>query len=128
MKKLLYVAVMALTMGFFASCNGGPGTSMQYDEGQNPSINVEDGTVNGKSYDNETEKCWEMTMSVKVPYAGTATTKAYEWGTEFFIVSVGEASVAQWNHEGCPAGYSYKAVSAEDYDACHDLNPDDYDD
>ena len=124
MKKLLYVAVMALTMGFFASCNGGPGTGMKYAEDENPQINYDSGSVNGKTYDNTTDKCWELTLSVKVPYAGTQTTKAYEWGTEFFIVTVGESSVAQWNHEGLAAGYSYKETKASDYDACHDLNPD----
>jgi len=122
MKKLLYVAVMALTMGFFASCNGGPGTSMQYDEGENPKINIEDGTVNGKTYDAEHEKCWEMKLSAKYPYAGTITETTYQWGTEFVIVAAGETAVASLNHEGVPAGYSYSATSIDNYGDCQDKN------
>ena len=126
MKKFLYAAVMALTMGFFASCNGGPGTGMKYAEDENPQINYDSGSVNGKTYDNTTDKCWEVKMAVKVPYAGTANTTSYDWCSEFLIVSTAESAIAEWNHQGLAAGYSYKEVSAGNSEDCKDLNPDDY--
>ena len=125
MKKLLYVAVMALTMGFFASCNNSPSTSVKYEEGQNPTINAQDGTVNGKAYDNTVEKCWELSMAIKAPGYGNASETSYVWGTEWFVVSVGEASVATWNHQGIAAGYEYKGANAADYETCKALDDED---
>lgn len=125
MKKLLYVAVMALTMGLFASCNGGPSTGMKYAEGENPTINVVDGTVNGKAYDNTTDKCWKWTLAERIPGIGSGSETRYEWGTEFGVIAGLEQAVALANHNGIEAGYDCKEVEASDSEACHDLNPDD---
>lgn len=128
MKKVLYAAVMALTMGFLASCNNGPSTGMKYGEDENPQINYQDGTVNGKTYDNETAKCWELTLSATYPYVGMVTETSHDWCTECVIVATGEEFVAESNHGGISAGYSYKeAAGASDYESCHALDEDDED-
>ena len=119
MKKFLYAAVMALTVAFMASCGGSP-TSYKYADGENPTIDIYKGTVNGTSYDNETNKCWKITYTTSA-YNWTE----YEWGTEFEIVAVGETWVAQLNHEGMKAGYSYiVAAGKDDYESCENLNED----
>ena len=125
MKKLLYVAVMALTMGFFASCNNGPSTGMKYAEGENPTINVVDGTVNGKAYDNTTEKCWKWTLVERIPGVGSASETRYEWGTEFAVIAGLEQGVALANHNGIEAGYDCKEVEASDSEACNNKNEED---
>jgi len=125
MKKLLYVAVMALTMGFFASCNNGPSTGMKYAEGENPTINVVDGTVNGQAYDMTTAKCWKWTLAESIPGAGSADAVGYDWATEFNMVASLEQSVALANHNGIYAGYSYKEVEASDSEACNNKNEED---
>ena len=125
MKKLLYVAVMALTMGFFASCNNGPSTGMKYAEGENPNVNVQDGTVNGKEYDNTTAKCWKWTLAESLPGYGSASDTSYAWGTEFEMVVAAEHAVAVANHNGINAGYSYKEVEATDSEACNNQNEED---
>ena len=119
MKKFLYAAVMALTVAFMASCGGTP-TSYKYADGENPTIDVMKGTVNGTSYDNETQKCW------KVTYKSTSTTfDEYEFTTEFLLVAAAETWVAELNHMGMKGGYSYIVVAGKnDYESCENLNED----
>ena len=125
MKKLLYVAVMALTMGFFASCNNGPSTGMKYAEGENPTVNALNGTVNGQAYDMTTAKCWKWTLAESLPGYGSASKTSYAWGTEFEMVVGAENAVAVANHQGIEAGYEYKEVDAADSEACNNLNEED---
>lgn len=123
MKKFFYVAFMALTMGLFASCNSnGPDIGFKYAEDQNPVVDYQKGTVNGKEYDMETNKCWEITFSVKYPVVGVQTTTSYSWCTEFIVVMGMEDDVAGFNHQGFPAGYTYKETNIPDYNSCSEKN------
>ena len=120
MKKFLYVAVMALTMGFFASCSG---SSSAYTKGgPEPTIDTEAGTVNGKVYDNQTAKCWKITESYT--YMGfRASEDVWMWGTEFLVVSTCEEtmwSMAQLGYGS--ASYSYVVTTDADYNACNAHN------
>lgn len=119
MKKFLYAAVMALTVAFMASCGGSP-TSYKYADGENPDINVVNGTVNGHEYDTKTECCWKVTYTTS-----SATIVEYEWTNEFLVVAGAEAWVAEWNHMGYKAGYSYiKWTAASTEEACEGNNSD----
>ena len=122
MKKFFYVAVMALTMGLFASCGSGVSTGTKYAEDENPVINRVEHSVNGIVYDNTEEKCWELNFAISVPYAGKVTSTSYSWATEFSLIIAAETEVAQYNHDGIAAGYEYKSVEAENDDACYKLN------
>ncbi len=64
MKKFLLGALVAVTTLFMASCKDG-GTSNYSVGGPEPTIDYEAGTVNGKTFDNKTECCWEITTTEK---------------------------------------------------------------
>lgn len=120
MKKLLYLAVMALTIGFFASCAAGG--SGNYKEGDPaPSIDFEKGTVNGIQYNDEDEYCWHVAVTSK--FAGTkTTTDYYEWDTEFGVHATYE--YAAWLAAQTGIKYTYVAgvVSANDSEDCLSKN------
>ena len=117
MKKLLYVAVMALTMGFFVSCNNGPRLEMKYAEGEWPQAAIVVGVLNGQRYDQTTKKCWELTLFRDDPEKGKVKKTEYHWGNEFEIAHIGEQKVAEQNHHGIPAAYTYQATE-DSYDDC----------
>jgi len=117
MKKFLYVALVALTMGFMTSCQSGGSTSYTKG-GPMPSINFEAGTVNGKTYDTKTDKCWKVDISASSKEQSASETKYY-WGSEFELVAEMEElmwTVAQTGQGN--ASYSYSATSDADYETC----------
>lgn len=81
MKKLLYVAVMALTMGFFASC--GPRASI----GREPEIDNTNATINGEHFDNTEYACWKFDWEWTEKENGTVTDQdsgvEFMWTTQF---------------------------------------------
>ena len=123
MKKFLCGALIALTAIFMASCKSGGGSSAYTKGGEAPKINYEAGTVNGKAYDNKTEACWEVSMSVSSKGVSGKTT-SYSWTTEFVVVAMGEQSMYEYAQMGVDASYSYSKNSAKDYEACVDQNED----
>ena len=123
MKKFLCGALIALTAIFMASCKSGGGSSAYTKGGEAPKIDYEAGTVNGKAYDNKTEACWEVSMSVSSKGVSGKTT-SYSWTTEFAIVAMGEQSMYEYAQMGVDASYSYSKNSVKDYDSCLDQNED----
>ena len=88
MKKLIYIAMMALTMGFMASCGSYSNTTTTA-----PEIDEQNATINGVHYDNEVYKCWLWKYWSKITYSGWAANEdnhneedsgeEYLWQTEF---------------------------------------------
>ena len=120
MKKILYVAIMALTVGLFASCAaGGSGNYKEGDEA--PSIDYDKGTVNGIAYNNEDEYCWHVVATTK---AGSTKVKTdyYEWDTEFGVHATYE--YAAWLSAQTGISYTYVAAITgdKDYDSCKSHN------
>ena len=110
MKKLFYVAAVALTM-IFASCSGS-GSSDYYKNGKEPEIDFEKATVNGVKYDDETEKCWVYTIET-VTLGIKASADTYTWGTEFSLVAANEEAMYAWAKAGVgKAKYSYREAPA----------------
>lgn len=131
MKKFFYIALMALTVGMFASCSGSAGSSSMYSDGKKPEIDYEKGTINGKTYDNETYACWKVT--VKSSSMGFSYSEdVYMWGTEWLLVAAYEESMAEIAKEAeglVKASYSYsKADKYTDSESCLENNDDGEDD
>lgn len=122
MKKFFAMAVMALTVAFMASCSGGNGSD--YYKNHELQIDVENGTVNGHAYNNETEKCWKVTLTTK--YMGiTGEDVSYDWGTEFALVAGCETAMAASYEMGIKSTYKYvEAPSYPDYESCNNANND----
>ncbi len=122
MKKLLYVAMMALTVGLMASCAGKQGSSDYYKNGKEPVINFDEGTVNGVKYDAETNKCWKFTVTTTT--LGIAVSKDdYTWGTEWAMVAACEETMYIVAQTGVSkAKYSYVEVPGKDQNACEELS------
>ena len=79
MKKVLYVAIMALTLGMFAGCTGATA-------GKVPVIDEQNATVNGQKFDNETYACWQFdwqTVEQDPEGSETANGTDFYWMTEF---------------------------------------------
>ena len=125
MKKFMYVALMALTLGFMASCSGGSSASSdKYADGKEPSIDWNKGTVNGDSFDNTTEKCWKMHFTTTVN-GYSSSYDQWVFGTEFQVVSTGELWLAEMAHIGNnKSTYSYKESGEKDYESCMGNNKD----
>jgi len=123
MKKLLYVAIMALTVGLMASCAGKSGSSDYYKNGKTPDINVNENTVNGVKYDNTNEKCWKFTINTTT-MGITVGADEYTWATEFVMVAACEESMYLIAQSGVSkASYSYvEAPSYKDSEACLENN------
>ena len=120
MKKLLYLAVMALTIGFFASCAvGGSGDYKQGDP--KPSIDYDKGTVNGVKYNMEDEFCWRVVATLKVGNSKNQLTY-YRWDTEFDVHA--EFEMEAWGAAQTGTQYTYIAgvVSAKDSEDCLSKN------
>lgn len=125
MKKFLYLAIMALTVGFFASCSAGGNSSDYYKNGKEPQIDYDKATVNGKKYDNETWKCWCWTMTTTV-LGETTSAEEYLWGTEFDLVAVCEAEMYAFSLANkildAKASYTYIQTPDQDPEECHKHN------
>lgn len=67
--------------------------------------------------DDTTERCWAITYTL---YGVSATT--YTWGTEAVIAY----SVKESQELVGVGKYSYEEANANDAEACHDLNDDNY--
>jgi hypothetical protein len=96
---------------------GQSGDRHHYAEGEEPEIDYEAGTVNGKKYDNTTERCWEVTATID-----GKTDIWYDWMTEFDVRRHIEESYAYYDHEQMSATFTYKRASAGDAESCHALN------
>lgn len=94
------------------------GASNYYSHGREPEIDLDKGTVNGKKYNNETERCWMYT--IKVTTNGTTTTSIdYLWGTELNVVAALEESMYIVARTGISrALYTYQDYPDKDEDAC----------
>ena len=124
MKKFIYVAVMAIAV-VFASCNG-EGNGSEYYKNHELQIDLNAGTVNGKSYDTTTDKCWKVTTTTKT-FGVTGTAVSYDWGTEFSVVAGCETAmaVAYAMHSIGNTKATYTCVEAPEYDTyekCNDAN------
>ncbi len=115
MKKFLYLAIMALTVGFFASCSAGGNSSDYYKNGKKPQIDVKKATVNGKKYDNKTEKCWYWTKE-GTAWEITSSSKTYVYLTEFDLVVGCEEALYLVANRGGKASYSYFEVKGYEKD------------
>lgn len=114
------MAVMALTVVFFAACAaGGSGNYKQGDAA--PSIDTEKGTVNGIQYDTDNERCWRVVATLKTGSTKTQETY-YEWNTEFGVHA--EYELAAWTAAQTGVKYTYVAgiVSAKDSEDCLSKN------
>jgi len=105
MKKLLYVAVMALTMGLFASC--GPRASI----GREPEIDNTNATINGVHYDNTEYACWKFEWEWTEKENGTVTDHdsgfEFMWTTQFEAQKVKAAFDYSHNVGASAYGQSY---------------------
>ena len=125
MKKFFYVALMALTVGFFASCgnNNGMGSSDFYKDGKQVDINYNEGTINGTKYDTQNEQCWKVTATQKLIV--TVTVDEYIWGPEFEAVAFGEGLMWTYAQTGIKASYKYAPAPAfKDSESCLENNDD----
>ena len=104
--------VLVLTAISFSGCKQpayGPST---------PIINVEEATINGVHYDNETETCWIVTT--KITYADdTITETGYYWNTEFGIIAQFEETMYTSVLAGNRASYQLSRASEfKDSESC----------
>lgn len=128
MKKLLYVALMALTVGLMASCAGKSGGSDYYKDGKTPVIDEKNCTVNGTKYDNEKEKCWKVIVKgtgrfdfgfAMVDLKQDQSEEGYVWGTQFEMVAGCETLMYTAAKTGTKASYSFSEASAyKDSESC----------
>ena len=106
MKKLFYLAIMAITLGVFTSC--GPSASV----GPEPEIDEENATIDGKKYDNLTSYCWyfegKYTEKCTGESAESDTDTKYFWGTEFFANKY--KAEWDWSHNVSASAYGVKCT------------------
>ena len=105
MKKFMYVAVMALTLGFFTGCL--PKVSV----GNEPQIDEQKSTVDGKYYDNTVYKCWVFTWEYTEKENGTITEHEsgvdYWWQTE--LMAQYEKALWEYSHNVSASAYGQSA-------------------
>ncbi len=120
MKKLFYVAIMALAV-VFTSCAGKSGSSDFYNNGKEPEIDFNAGTVNGVKYNDTDNKCWVYTTKITVAGLSSKSSDTYIWGTEFAMVAACETAMYV-AHETplTKASYTYKEVIADE-EGCEEL-------
>ncbi|MBO4690690.1 MAG: hypothetical protein J5621_07425 [Paludibacteraceae bacterium] len=111
MKKFIYVAMVAVA-ALMVSCKAGEGTSDYY-KTHKFTFDLEAGTVNGKAYDNETEKCWKVT-NTETTLGIKTTTESYTWNTEYGVVFSNEFALDAAAATGIMKA-SYKYEEAPDY-------------
>ena len=138
MKKFMFFAVMAMTLGFMTSCL--PGATYTTDL---PIIDNIKHTIDGRQYDNETYRCWEITITTtetasgdfddeSVTASGTPEVEVeYQWGTEFGLRSIYEMARYLGNYSisggsyasgGATATFKYemKVVEGVDESQCNE--------
>ena len=126
MKKLVSFALVALTALMMSSC--GMGGSSNYKQGDpQPSINRDNGTINGRTYNTKDEHCYKLTYTyvIKVMGAETKFTEVtYSWTTEFDLVATQEMAMWTAAQTGTAASgsYTYIITTDKDYDACDSHN------
>ena len=126
MKKLLFSAVMALVLGSFISC-------ARVSIGQEPKLDEEKSTVDGKRYDNTEPKCWKFTWEYTEKTTGEADDRDsgvyYEWMTE--LMAQYEKAVWLYENNISASGYGAHAsisgtctleVTPDDESTCYDLD------
>lgn len=100
MKKYFYVAIMALTLGMFASCTG---TSI----GKEPVCDDEAGTINGKAYNNTDYACYKITEDATETCTGeepeTLHDQYLDWCTEYQA----QKTKAYFEYENNWSAYAY---------------------
>ena len=132
MKKIFYVAVMAVLVAFTSGCQVEDCTSAYY-KYHKLRVDSKKHTVNGKEYNAEIEKCWKVTTEESMPTVkggygskdsyrwGTnaKTLYSYKWATEFELVVACETDMREYAEIEINAKYSYEEASEYDtYDKC----------
>ena len=128
MKKIFSVALLACSLFFMVGC--GTGSSSSYNQGDPaPKIDSEKGTVNGRSYDTKTERCWKVTVDYtvyEIPGVGTKEYKetSYVWATQFDLVQSQETAMWTAAQLGkyAKGSYNYVVTTDKDYDSCVNHN------
>ena len=113
MKKFFAFAVMALAIGFFASCSGSSSSASYKPGDPAPQIDYTAGTVNGIAYENKTDKCWKQTVTATV-YGQSASDVSYTWNTEFAVKAAGEMAAYASAQMGVGT-YTFSYVEAPQY-------------
>ena len=129
MKKIFYVAVMAVLVAFTSGCQRSSG----YYKVNKLKIDTEKHTVNGKKYDFEVEKCWKVTTIETTPSGQGSKRRASDanvrtrsvtkyasiWGTEFAMVVECEQEMLAICEIALKAKYRYEEASDYDtYEKC----------
>ena len=123
MKKLFYVAIMALAV-VFSSCGVGVGngSSERYKDGKEPVIDWDNGTVNGISYEKNEKHCYKFTVSTTT-LGITASADDWIWGSEWDIVAACEETMYLVAKTGVSkASYSYIIEVGADQERCEELS------
>lgn len=102
MKKLLFSAVMALVLGSFISC-------ARVSVGQEPKLDEENSTLDGKRYDNTEPRCWKFTWEYTEKTTGEPDEHDsgvnYMWTTE--LMAQYEKAVWMYSHNVSASAYGY---------------------
>lgn len=102
MKKYFYVAIMALTLGMFASCTG------VYTPTE-PVCDDQAGTINGKAYNNTDYACYKITETATSQCTGEeAEYEEYvylDWCTEYQAQKTKANFEYSSNAKACAYGY-----------------------
>ena len=105
MKKFLYLALMAVVLGSFVGCK--PRVSV----GEEPKLDEDKSTVNGKVYDNTEYKCWKFTWETTEKATGETTEHdngvEYWWTTE--LMAQYEKEVWLYSNNVSASGYGASA-------------------
>ena len=126
MKKFFYVALLALTVGFMTGCTSIIANNPYKAGDPEPTIDYNAGTINGKSYDNTTAKCW-VEITKTTAYGYTDTEETYIWYTEFEMEASYQMLLWEMAQVGGVAGvsasYSYSAAPQyKDSESCLENN------
>ena len=101
MKKFMYVAVMALTLGMFTGCL--PKTSV----GHEPEIDDTNATIDGVHYDNEEYACWQFDWEWTETTTGEEPEheigQEFYWTTEFEMQKI--KALFDYSHNVSASGY-----------------------
>lgn len=100
----------------------GKSTSGYYQNGREPVIDVNKGTINGHTYNNTEKHCFMYT--VKTTTMGITTSEAdWFWGTEFELVATLEEKMYVVANSGNGfASYNYCIEVGADQDRCEELS------
>ncbi len=105
MKKVFFSAVMALLLGCFIGCT--PRVSI----GEEPQLDEEKSTLDGKYYDNIEYKCWKFTWEYTEKSTGEAPEHEsgvdYMWQTE--LMAQYYKAVWMYDHNVSASAYGQSA-------------------